>query len=58
MDIVDKIGRVIKEDLQDEYDALKKQLQAAKERKASQSSLDLIRDKMSRLRVRIVTGHD
>jgi hypothetical protein len=58
MDILERIGRLIKEDLQDEYDALKKQLQAAKERKASQSSLDLLRDKLSRLRVRIVTGHD
>lgn len=58
MDILNKIGRLLKEDPQDEYDSLKKQLQAAKERKASASTLDLIRDKMSKLRLRIVKGQE
>jgi len=58
MDILNRINRLIKEELQDEYDALKRQLQAAKARNASESSLDLIRSKMAALRKRIVTGHD
>jgi len=59
MDILNRINRLVKEgteELQDEYDRLKKELQAAKDRKASSSTLDLIRSKMSALRLRIVKG--
>ena len=56
MDIIDKIGRLLKEDPQDEYDQLKKQLQAAKEA-GNESRIELIRSKMKRLRLEIAGGH-
>ena len=60
MDILRKINRILKlvsESDEDEYDSLRDQFHAAV--KAGKKTMaDLLRKKMSELRIRMVTHHD
>lgn len=58
MDILKRIGRILvespKDDMQDEYDELREKYQAAK-KAGKKKEAEVIKDKMDKLRVHIVT---